>query len=395
MNWSSEQEGALAAVAQWLEDPKDNVFRLFGYAGTGKTTLAKSFADKLNGLVLYGAFTGKAALVMQRKGCLSATTIHRMIYLPKDKSRARLFELEAEFAEEQNADRQRALQELIQAEKAQLRKPLFGINAESEVKEAQLVIIDEVSMVGRQMGEDLLSFGTPVLVLGDPAQLPPVADMGYFTDREPDVMLRQVHRQAEGSPIIALATKVRNGQFLPLGQWGESAVVNKKDLTIQQAAKFDQVIVGTNRMRRMLNRRIRDEVLGRKSHLPEVGDKLICLRNNHELGLLNGSQWTVLDSQIRDDDFLNLTLREFGRDDATMFEVIAHRTHFEDREIPFWSRKDAEEFDFGYAITCHKSQGSQWDSVVVVDESSVFRNHAQQWLYTAITRAANKVTIVK
>ena len=83
--FTPHQDAALKAVAAWLKARPGSrgtpqVFRLFGYAGTGKTTLARHLAEGVDGRVVFGAFTGKAALVMRRKGCADASTIHSMIY---------------------------------------------------------------------------------------------------------------------------------------------------------------------------------------------------------------------------------------------------------------------------------------------------------------------------
>ena len=185
--WSTEQDRALSAVAAWLKEPRAQVFRLFGYAGTGKTTLARHLAESVDGEVAFGAFTGKAALVMRSKGCKDARTIHSLIYRAK--------EVESE-------------------------EPSFELNEDSEAANAALIVIDECSMVDEEFGRDLLSFGKKVLVLGDPAQLPPVKGGGYFTEAEPDVMLTEVHRQAADDPIIRLSMIVREGRRLEYGVYG-------------------------------------------------------------------------------------------------------------------------------------------------------------------------------
>src|SRR5882757_10072335 len=166
--FSPQQDAALRAVAEWLKAKPGRgntpaVFRLFGYAGTGKTTLARHLAEGVEGNVVFAAFTGKAALVMRARGCVDARTIHSLIYRPK--------EIESE-------------------------EPSFVLNDDSEAAQAKLIIVDECSMVDEELGRDLLSFGRPVLVLGDPAQLPPVKGGGFFTEAEPDFMLMEVHRQA-------------------------------------------------------------------------------------------------------------------------------------------------------------------------------------------------------
>lgn len=395
MDWSPQQQSALAAVAKWRKNRAQQVFRLFGFAGSGKTTMAREFAAGEEGITLFGSFTGKAALVMRQKGCSGAMTLHRMMYLPKERGTSRLRELTGEYEAAKNeADRER-LQRLIEDEKRALKRPLFGINPEAPATEADLIIVDEVSMCDDRMADDLQSFGVQLLVLGDPAQLPPVGGEGAFIREDPDVLLTEIHRQAEGSPIIRMANIVRNGGRLDLGEYGPGCSVIPKGMKIQEVAeRFDQVIVGRNKTRRAVNHRIRTEVLGRKSHLPEPEDKLICLKNNHMQGLLNGSQWVVSAVEELDEDKIQLDITAF-EDDTQTKEVIAHRHIFEDREIPHWDRRQADEFDFGYAITCHKAQGSQWDDVLVVDESGVFRENAQRWLYTAVTRAAETVTVVK
>ncbi len=401
MEFSPQQHAAHAAVLAWLTDEnRDQVFRLFGYAGTGKTTIAKSLVESVNGTVNFMAYTGKAALVLRSKGCGNATTIHSMIYTPKIKSMAHLAELQAKLREGVADERYHAeLMEQVEAEKRNLRRPAFNLNLESPINSSALIALDEVSMVGNQIAGDLLSFGVPVLALGDPAQLPPVGDGGFFTNAEPNFMLTEIHRQAEGSPIIQLATQVRQGRQLSLGTYGESRVVPKGTLSIHELAAHDQILVGRNKTRSIVNARIRKEVRGFTEHLPVAGDVLVCLKNDKQTGLLNGSQWEVQASEVLDEDMLLLTIRAFGAegDESYAFQVQAWRHYFEDREkdIAPYSMMEAQHFDFGYALTCHKAQGSQWRSVAIVDESDCFRQDASKWLYTAVTRAAEKVTVIQ
>ena len=415
MNWSPQQVEALALARSWIQDPgQRQVFYLAGYAGTGKSTLARHLAADVSGTVLYGSFTGKAALVMRSMGCTDATTIHRMIYIPRDKSRAKLARMKHDLAEFQNhqitiqtggdhsgkqeillklANRISDLTYMVKAEEKNLKRPAFTLNNDSQVKQASLVVIDEVSMVGEQMGEDLLSFDVPVLVLGDPAQLPPVKSGGYFTKRQPDFTLTEIHRQAADSPVIKLASLVRQGQRPSLGEYGDSRVLPKGVLSIEDLLEYDQILVGRNATRNDLNRQLR-EVLGRAGPLPEVGDRLVCLRNDHEMGLLNGALWDVTWAEPVDDDLMMLTVQE--PDGETKLTVPAHRHYFEDREdeLSHWDLREAQCFDHGYALTVHKAQGSQWWSVLIIDESRDFRQDAKRWLYTAITRASERVTII-
>jgi len=366
MKPSAQQDNALKAVDRWFKDRSGPpFFYLGGYAGTGKSTLAKHFAENIDGLVLYGAFTGKAALVMQTKGCENASTIHSMIYTVIERKNA---------------------------------PPYFLLNADSEVKDAELVIIDEVSMVGEDLGRDLLKFGTKVLVLGDPLQLPPIDGPGYFTYGDPDFMLTDIHRQAADNPIIHMSMLVREGHNLPVGAYGESAVISRADVTPEIVLGAEQVLVGMNRTRHAYNRRIR-ELLQRPPDVTQ-GDRVICLRNVKEKGLLNGSLWNVCDVVQRPTKKKRIIKLLVDPLDAGMVmrsqEVRVHEYFFQgrDKELEWSELKGLDQFDFGYAITCHKAQGSQWDNVVTFNESGAFRDEAPRWLYTAITRAAEKTTVV-
>lgn len=367
MKWSPQQDAALKAVDKWFyhESKKKQVFRVFGYAGTGKSTLARHFAENIKGDVLYAAFTGKAALVMQRNGCHGARTIHGLIYIPEVNKKTG--------------------------------EVTFILNrAASPVNDAALLVIDECSMVDEQMARDLLSFKKPILVLGDPAQLPPVSGAGYFTEAKPDVMLTEIHRQAEDNPIVYLATQVRNGVFPDIGTYGESRVVQK--VASHDALEADQILVGRNVTRDDMNVKMR-KLLKMDPDEPEKGDRLICLKNDNKLGIFNGGMFTI--EEIRDNSkkptFFDIML---NRDDERNGRAVIVKVHksflIKDTPKPVWKHlKDTQEFDYGYAITCHKSQGSQWDNVLIFDESWCFRDMWQRWLYTAITRASDKITLVK
>lgn len=396
MNFSPQQEQALKMASEWLKS-KEQVFRLFGFAGTGKTTIARHLAQDVHGTVLFGAYTGKAALVLKRAGCDSARTIHSLIYQSRDKGQTRLKELEQQLAlaigEKADEAILERLRRMVREERTQLSKPAFSLNVESDVRHASLVIIDECSMVDEAMGQDLLSFGKKVLVLGDPAQLPPVRGGGYFTAHDPDIMLTEIHRQARDNPIIDLATRVREGGSLSLGSYGESAVIDRTQVRPELLLNCSQLLVGKNATRHASNRRYR-ELLGRsESVFPVEGDKLVCLRNDREKGLLNGSLWLAKACVQIDVDRLCLTVK--SDDEDTVVDCDAHTSHFHGKAdaMTWWERKEAQEFDYGYALTVHKSQGSQWQHVVIFDEWK--RDDRKQWLYTAITRAQERITVVK
>src|SRR5262245_8337022 len=339
--FTPHQNEALKLVADWLKsgpgtDGGPQVFRLFGYAGTGKTTLARHIADEADGEVKFAAFTGKAASVMRGKGCRGASTIHSLIY------RAR------ESGEE---------------------VPSFDLWDEAPASKAQLIIIDECSMVDSELGRDLLSFGVPVLVLGDPAQLPPVQGGGFFTEGEPDAMLTEVHRQAENDPIVRLSMDIRAGRRIEPGTYGLTQVVRRAELDPQRVLDADQLLVGRNATRRAYNGRIRER-RGLAEPLPVTGDKLVCLRNNRANRLFNGGLWEVNTSRLRRS---TLTMQLVPDEDmgGEEVKVKVRQECFAGglEELDWKVRKRFDEFDYGYVLTVHKAQGSQWDDVVLFDES--------------------------
>jgi len=397
MEWSRQQEEALRQVEAWRKARDRPYFCLAGYAGTGKTTLARHLVASWPGQVYFAAYTGKAALVLRRKGVRDASTIHRLIYVPRDKCDGHLRELRLQKVRlERRSPRPDAeiakVEAEIAAEQQNLARPDFHLNLDSALCTASLVVVDEYSMVDHQVGEDLLSFGCPVLALGDPGQLPPVKGRCYF-DGAPDYLLTEVHRQAEDSPVIRLATMAREGREIPLGTYGESRVVRGptkiSDELVDVMLGSDQVLVGTNTTRRTCNDLMRKRS-GRVRDTPVSGDKLVCLRNNYEDGLLNGQTFTVVRVCVRT-SHLELALRD---DEGTIMRCFAHKKFFEGGPVEMdpGERRLANELDYGYALTVHKAQGSEWDHVVIVDE---WRGQGRrEWLYTAVTRAAERVTIV-
>jgi len=278
-------------------------------------------------------------------------------------------------------------------------KPRFERARRQDVGNFDLIVLDECSMIGTNMADDLLSFGIPVLAIGDPAQLPPVSDkdgLGYFTRGKPDVLLTEVHRQAADSPILKLATQARQGETLKYGNYGDSRVLFSGDIDPDELWEADQVIVGTNATRARLNRRARAHY-NMADPIPMFGDKLICIRNNPSHGIFNGEMFTVIRCDQTSPSWLSLDVVRL--EDPTK-EVIAgikvHASMFVGEPKPEeFTLSGSAQFDFGYAITAHKAQGSQWDNLVVIDESAVFRDDKDKWLYTAITRAAKTITVGK
>ena len=361
--WSREQADAIDQVGRWLKQGEPQVFRLFGYAGVGKTTLARHIAEGARGETAFAAFTGKAALVMRSKGCAGATTIHALIYRASEGAEG---------------------------------APTFTLNADGPASKAGLIVIDECSMVDAELARDLLSFGKPILVLGDPFQLPPVKGAGFFTDGAPDVMLTQIHRQAQDNPIIRLSEAVRSGGELRVGDYGETRVIPRSALDPAQVLGADQVLVGTNALAaRTISGCATSRASLSRCRSPATGWS--ALRNDRTKGLINGGLWRVETLGGVKKDFVKMTLRSEDEGSRSTVKAAVLKAFFEGKEgeLGFALRRESDEFDYGYALTVHKAQGSQWDDVMLFDESFAFREHRARWLYTGLTRAARKLTVVR
>jgi exodeoxyribonuclease-5 len=355
--------------------------------------------------VEYAAYTGKAASVLAKKTGLKASTVHRLIYSPgRDRLREirqRVRHLEKLPALEQTPGVIAELKQLRQ-EAQQLRRGslTFVLVEDSIVKQAPLVVLDEISMINSRIGRDLESFGTRLLVIGDPAQLPPVEGAGYFTAREPDFLLTKIERNGGG--VVEAATEVRETGRAPRDDIEDDAGVfrrrEKGELPWEEFLAADQVLVGTNATRRRLNRGFRKHLERDGSWLPVAGDKLICCANQYDLGLLNGTCWTASSdatevSASHEEFVINLR----GDDGEELEHVPVSTQRFQSylkRDVLVYPRGDEgiAEFDFGYAMTVHKSQGSEWNDVIVCDDWP--GSDRKRWLYTALTRAVERVTLV-
>lgn len=357
------QQSAVEAIRNWHQRGTSPIFTLFGYAGTGKTTVVAKAVSEMGLRAVYGAYTGKAASVMRAQG-IPAQTIHSMIY----------------FAEQSKLD-----PKVVK----------FHWDPDSVAGYSDIIVIDECSMVGDRVGRDLLKYNVKILALGDPAQLPPVEGGGFFTNRRPDVTLTDVHRQAAGSPVLAMATDTRMGKKLNLGKYGDSEVVEARDLEDDDIWSADQVLVGTNRSRRALNARARSH-FGMTGPYPQMGEKVVCLRNNYERNMMNGEMFIVVSCVEENPIWLKMDLVRADNTEEVISEVRVPTNCFIGKtDESSYPSSTFVTLDYGYALTVHKSQGSQWDNVVLLDESRVFRDDARRWLYTGITRASKKITIAK
>jgi exodeoxyribonuclease-5 len=421
---SSQQADAICAIVDWYRSPhrKQPVFRLFGYAGSGKSTITRYAIDALGltlmsrdgiavGGVLFAAYTGKAALVMTRKGT-PASTIHSLIYRVSEATSEEILRIEQEAAGLRAslgclppAAQLFAMERLkrLELRLCDIHQPRFVLNERSLVREAELIVLDEVSMVGPEMATDLLAFGKPILVLGDPGQLPPIKGAGAFTDAAPDVMLTEIHRQAGESAIIRLATMARQFTPIPYGAHdGHVWKMRRTDVAAEQLLRGGQVICGRNATRLHLNAEMKRAAAFDTTYPVGSGEKIICLKNRHDLGLINGMFVTLAD--IRDEGVLSFSATITTEDGvAVAGRQHLYKGHYDDHIHldPERFRRDWKEMRglietvWGYAITCHKSQGSQWENVIVYDDGLCrTAEDRARWLYTAITRAERGLVIL-
>lgn len=422
IEFTTHQKNALSIVHKRLA-AGEPVTRMFGFAGTGKTTLAMELARNAR-RPIFAAFTGKAASVLTRKGC-PASTIHSLIYQPSGDIGAQIAEIKAEISrlEMKNVGKELdapedsglpALRQKLKEFRKKVGSPGFTFVPELSplANGCDLLVLDEVSMVDKKIADDLLSFDIPILALGDPAQLPPVGGEGYFTrggEGAADALLTKVERH-DGA-VIDLATWVRENQKAPV----VDGRLVKRRIGQNEAASFDQVLVGTNKVRWTKNRTLRMLAGLPEEVLVAPRDRIMCLANNKDLGILNGQQFQVMDVRGGEDYgkvdlFLDCECDEAFREPDFSCKICrwypkwlpVWEAGFEGyegeqslKEMPFGVARRAMWATYAYAITTHKAQGSEWQRVLVVDESRVFRKDAWRWLYTAVTRAQSEVAVIR
>ena len=400
---NADQAAADKKIKEWYFNGTGQVFVLAGYAGTGKTALLKHTVLetlKLNDTetASFVTPTGKAATVLIKNG-VTACTVHRLIY-------------QTQTVEESVTVNGK----IIKVEKLVFRR------RDSIDKAIKLIVLDEASMVSDEMLQDVLNFGVKVLLCGDNAQLPPVEGFNTYLTK-PDYTLTQIVRQQQDNPIITLSTLAREGKKIPFGNFGGRALVlYRNNFTGERRQKLmlgcDQIICGMNRTRAKINDEVR-QMMGYENCLPQHGDKLICTLNNWEqfidgemrFNLVNGIIGTAIDpyydranaigfTQFKP-EFLEENCPEVLPFDYGVFESGEYRYRHGDTFAKF--DEDGEptdvftlnRFEYGYCISCHKAQGSEFDNVIIFDESFAFREDASRWLYTAITRAKKKLILVR
>ena len=398
---TSDQINANKLIDDWFRRSTSQIFVLAGFAGTGKTTLLKYAVTETLGLtedsVAFVTPTGKAATVLLRQG-ITATTVHRLIY------QSIINEAEVVINGK-----------IIKVEKLSFKR------RESIDKNIKLIVLDEASMVPDNMLWDLMQFGVKILLCGDNAQLPPVEGFNTYL-KDPNITLKQIVRQQRDNPIIMLSEMAREGKYIPFGRYGENVVVMSKRLLTGENRKncftrADQIICGINKTRTAVNDELR--AMRRLGALPESGDKLICTINNWEqfidseykYNLVNGIIGTVYNPFY--DSSTGIGFMQFKVDfldelcpDALPFDTgiftdgryrYKHGDYFEkfNENGEPCGAFTLNRFEYGYCISCHKAQGSEFNNAVIFDESYAFKEDKNRWLYTAITRAKQKLILLR
>jgi exodeoxyribonuclease-5 len=352
---SEEQKEALQHLISFYEQSSSPYFVMHGLAGSGKTTVLAHMARLFPGSMLC-TFTGKAASILRLKTGLDAMTIHSAFYQLKEEKVTRTGKRELYFTE------------------AHREGQLSG----------NLVLLDECSMINENMAMDLIRTGAQVIACGDPGQLPPVEGKQFF--KTPNLSLKTIHRQALESPIIRQAHAVRQGKpYVPDGD--DFRVAKHGELTAMEKLDADIILCWTNATKRAINKHIRELRGYSMMPHPQAGEPVLCLRNAQEYGIFNGAIYTLLEPFMEGDTSIVL--------DVEGQRVTVEEVNFEGIKSGLKpGQKAATWFDFGYALTVHKAQGSEWSNVILIDEYRR-REERKEWLYTGITRAAQKITIIR
>jgi ATP-dependent exoDNAse (exonuclease V) alpha subunit len=352
LEFSADQSAALSDIEGWRHRRDLPYFTLGGYAGCGKSTLASYLADSWASTAVV-ALCGKAANVLRNKGVADAKTIHSLIYVP--------------FEDEKTGK--------IHYRK---RDQLEGIRS---------VIVDEASMVDHLLLCDLLSFDLPVLFIGDHGQLEPIGTNPNLM-KSPHVRLERIHRQAEGNPILRLAAAFREGRNVPYWKDREGRLcITHRSNFAKLIRPGVQVICGYNGTRHKVNAQIRG-MQGIKNPLPVVGERIICLRNSKELGIFNGQLFDVLSVGKITQRWIDLQVKSEGGNTTT---IPCLREQFGVNVLADYRDQSVALMDFGYCLTGHKSQGSEFADVLILEEIAGAWN-PQRWRYTVTTRAKERLT---
>ncbi len=376
MNLSKDQNNAIRQILNWLKKPNSKYITIGGYAGTGKTTIISILRQELfdidkNIRVAFCSFTGKASRVLASKleenDCVqkgdSISTIHSLIYSA---------------ILNQN-------DEII----GWTRKDYLNFD---------LIIVDEASMIDEAIWTDLLSYDIPIIAVGDHGQLPPISGKFNLMSK-PNIMLTEIHRQAKDNPIIELSIQARNTGFIPFGTYGNN--IKKLNLQENQETLVDLIsqyndetiiLCGYNNSRIKLNKYVRKQLYF-ESDMPQFKDRVICLKNNRSKEIYNGMIGKI---ESIEQDF-DLFFAKINFEDVHRFSGLILPEQFNSKNLITEKKSNMEYdfFDFGYAITVHKAQGSQYKRVILFEEkfNKSDDDMWKKWLYTAVTRATDELFI--
>ena len=396
MELNEKQKNGLTLALQRYKN-KEKYTVIAGYAGAGKSTLVRFIIEELKTYgvketdVCFACFTGKAAQVLLKKGNKNVITLHKLLYksIPKESG-------------------------------GFVRIPNPSIPY-------KIVVVDEVSMAPKTLMDLLFKHDVYVICLGDPFQLPPVdkKEDNHLLDA-PHIFLDEIMRQAQESEIIQLSMAIRENRPIEAFQGKEVQILNKEELNTGMLTWADQILVATNATRVSINAQMRK--LLNFGEQPQDGDKIICLRNywdcfsdneeplvNGTIGILKNSFLTkrYLPRIVKSTNGLShidLIMGDFISDSGMYFHSLEMdkkmidtgefsldwKTVYQLNRNPKTRDIPPLEFTYGYAITCHKAQGSEWDKVLVIEEKFPFDKieHAR-WLYTAVTRSSEKLVLVR
>ena len=415
ISFSPQQDAALKLIKNWYSGSSRKVpFVMNGYAGTGKTTIAKYLPEMIGAQeeseVIYAAYTGKAALQLRRKGCSQATTLHKLLYSPLDKDKTRLKELSVALQKLLLDDPQvekpetKLLKTQLLNERRKVMAPSWTVSPDwDRVEKAKMIVVDESSMVDEKIARDLLELGLPIIYCGDPFQLPPVRGKSPISELPVGITLTEVHRQALENPILRVATDLRNQDTRSMHSSAAQGdliyrVLTTKEATYDDYRSHDQVLCGRNATRALLNhrtqaRRVAGGELERQDgqHLCR-GDRVVFLRNDYDTDVFNGTIGTVetVLAGETDDDHVIIS----GQTDEESFEAYEVWEGVLKGQDISEAPRFTQVVDLAYALTVHKSQGSEWDSVLVHYEPIGKGDDWMRWFYTALTRARTKCTVV-
>jgi exodeoxyribonuclease-5 len=408
-------------------------FSIGGLAGSGKTALAGVIAKELGISVKFATPTHQSAAVLRKKlngyaAGEKSTTFHSILYRPIEKlycmiTRKRVRQIPCSCAKHGQADSCACpvrytncgtCKECIVRSEVDFRlRDFFGGHCD-------LLILDECSMISEQRIAEMRSFGVPILMFGDFGQLSPVKEKMNQFIASPNVKLTVNHRQGESSGIIAAAYEARQNGKLRHGTYGDgsTACVSAKQLPdVLDAMNPDRLAPGPdsaiicqlNRTRAQINRRLHGG-----SPLPVPGDRVVCLVNIYS-GLdvmeqladgtwksngkkeftYNGSRGTVAavaPSGIVRPDMTELIVK---LDDGPYVHTVAVTRQFgAEKKLDLWQEKipkGSDLWDYSFATTAHRAQGSEFKRVVVLDTAPP---EPKRWLYTSATRAREKLLVI-